>query len=146
MYGPSGAPVVVFLHHGLGSVRSGKAQISTLAADYRLIIYDRWGYGKSDAVFYNGFNGWFKLDNQSWDMRQIINNIIRPTLVVRGSDDEYGISQHARHIADSIPGAKLWLVQGACHMLPQEEIEVFNQKLVYFIGQDITKRKQRELV
>ncbi|MCK4975347.1 MAG: hypothetical protein KAS36_00265, partial [Anaerolineales bacterium] len=52
VYGPSGAPAVVLLHHGLGSLRSWKTQISALAADYRLIIYDRWGYGKSDARSY----------------------------------------------------------------------------------------------
>lgn len=48
--GPQNGPVVVLLHHGLGSVRAWNAQIPVLvAAGYRVIAYDRWGYGGSDA-------------------------------------------------------------------------------------------------
>lgn len=47
--GPSSAPPVVLLHHGLGSVRAWKDQIPALVeAGYRAIAYDRWGYGRSD--------------------------------------------------------------------------------------------------
>lgn len=49
-YGPENAPVVVLLHHGLGSVRAWKAQIPVLEqAGWQVIAYDRWGYGGSDA-------------------------------------------------------------------------------------------------
>jgi pimeloyl-ACP methyl ester carboxylesterase len=48
--GPGCGPPVVLLHHGLGSVRAWKDQIPALAeAGYRVIAYDRWGYGRSDA-------------------------------------------------------------------------------------------------
>jgi len=44
----SGLPLLL-LHHGLGSVRAWKDQTQTLAAaGYRVIAYDRWGYGGSD--------------------------------------------------------------------------------------------------
>ena len=47
--GPPDAPVVVLLHHGLGAVRTWKAQIPVLVGrGWRVIAYDRWGYGKSD--------------------------------------------------------------------------------------------------
>lgn len=47
--GPAGAPVVLLLHHGLGAVRTWKAQIPVLVAHgWRVVAYDRWGYGKSD--------------------------------------------------------------------------------------------------
>jgi pimeloyl-ACP methyl ester carboxylesterase len=37
------------LHHGLGSMRAWKSQIPALAdAGYRVLVYDRWGYGASD--------------------------------------------------------------------------------------------------
>ena len=49
VYGPSDGLPVVLLHHGLGSVKAWKGQIQTLAdAGYRVIVYDRWGYGSSD--------------------------------------------------------------------------------------------------
>jgi pimeloyl-ACP methyl ester carboxylesterase len=39
----------VLLHHGLGSVRAWKSQIPALAAaGFRVLAYDRWGYGVSD--------------------------------------------------------------------------------------------------
>jgi pimeloyl-ACP methyl ester carboxylesterase len=48
-YGPANGPAVVLLHHGLGSIRAWKANTPILAsAGMRVIVYDRWGYGKSD--------------------------------------------------------------------------------------------------
>jgi pimeloyl-ACP methyl ester carboxylesterase len=44
----SGYPVVL-LHHGLGSIYSWSEQIPALVeAGYRVIAYDRWGYGNSE--------------------------------------------------------------------------------------------------
>jgi pimeloyl-ACP methyl ester carboxylesterase len=47
--GPEEGPVVVLLHHGLGSTRAWRGQIRPLTeAGYRVIAYDRWGNGLSD--------------------------------------------------------------------------------------------------
>ncbi|MEA3350982.1 MAG: alpha/beta hydrolase [Chloroflexota bacterium] len=47
--GPTDAPAVVLLHHGLGSTRAWQAQVPALVeAGYRVVVYDRWGYGRSD--------------------------------------------------------------------------------------------------
>ena len=47
--GSPDAPVVLLLHHGLGAVRAWKAQIPVLVErGWRVVAYDRWGYGKSD--------------------------------------------------------------------------------------------------
>lgn len=44
----AGFPVVL-LHHGLGSVYSWSQQIHALVdAGFRVVAYDRWGYGNSD--------------------------------------------------------------------------------------------------
>jgi len=46
--GPEDGPVVVFLHHGLGAIRSWKEQIGVFStAGYQVLAYDRWGHGKS---------------------------------------------------------------------------------------------------
>jgi pimeloyl-ACP methyl ester carboxylesterase len=48
--GPIDGPPVVLLHHGLGAVRSWREQVPFLAgAGFRVIAYDRWGHGRSDA-------------------------------------------------------------------------------------------------
>ena len=48
--GPENRPCVVLLHHGLGSVKAWRGQMSALVdAGYHVIAYDRWGYGGSDG-------------------------------------------------------------------------------------------------
>jgi pimeloyl-ACP methyl ester carboxylesterase len=48
-YGPENGPVVVLLHHGLGSVKAWREQIPALAdVGYHVVAYDRWGYGGSE--------------------------------------------------------------------------------------------------
>jgi pimeloyl-ACP methyl ester carboxylesterase len=49
VHGPQSGPAVFLLHHGLGSTRAWKAQIPALVeAGCRVLVYDRWGYGRSD--------------------------------------------------------------------------------------------------
>ena len=44
-----GDAALLMLHHGLGSTRSWKRQVPAFAAcGWRVITYDRWGYGRSD--------------------------------------------------------------------------------------------------
>lgn len=46
--GPDAGPAVLFLHHGLGAIRSWKEQINVFsAAGYWVLAYDRWGHGES---------------------------------------------------------------------------------------------------
>jgi pimeloyl-ACP methyl ester carboxylesterase len=231
-HGPAGGPPVVFLHHGLGSTQAWRRQVDAFtSAGYRLFIYDRWGYGRSEprpnlavpdfgddledlatlletfnldpvillghsdggsiALYYavanpqrvaalvtvaahiylepkmepgireiqrafesdsrfrrglarvhgeqyintfrNWFDGWHNPAALSWDMRPILSQIDCPVLVIQGCDDEHATPQHARHIAQHISGAQLWLVPGACHMLPQEIPDAFNHKVLDFL-------------
>ncbi|MGE5221626.1 MAG: alpha/beta fold hydrolase [Omnitrophica WOR_2 bacterium] len=49
LQGPEDGPVIVFLHDGLGSKWAWREQIPAFTgAGYRVIAYDRWGYGRSD--------------------------------------------------------------------------------------------------
>jgi pimeloyl-ACP methyl ester carboxylesterase len=49
---PSGAPVLVFLHEGLGSIRQWRDFPARLveATRCRGLVYDRYGYGQSDVL------------------------------------------------------------------------------------------------
>lgn len=48
-HGPDSGAAVLLLHHGLGAIHSWKEQIQVFArSGYRLLVYDRWGHGKSD--------------------------------------------------------------------------------------------------
>jgi pimeloyl-ACP methyl ester carboxylesterase len=233
--GPENGPVVVLLHHGLGSARAWRGQIQALGkAGYRVVAYDRWGYGGSDvrsgldlptfttdlddlrllleqlgiqraalvghsdggtmtlyfaaqqpdrvsclvtvaahiyvepkmepgilgirqtfeqderfreglrrahgekyeSVFHNWFDGWYCPEYLDWDMRPVLRQIRCPALIVQGEEDEHATPQHAKDIAGAIPGAELWLVEGARHMLPQENAEEFNSRLLQFLGKN----------
>ncbi len=230
-HGPLDHPPVILLHHGLGSVQAWQAQLpALLEAGCRVIIYDRWGYGRSAPrpaldlptfaadvadlrallghldipgaalvghsdggtlalyytaqypeqvaclvtiaahiyvepsippgvkavgeqyqhnarfrqglhrlhgeqvaqTFHNWYDGWCALEGVAWDMRPVLAGISCPALVVQGVQDEHATPQHARDIAAAIPGAKLWLLDGARHMLPQEHAAAFNQRLRQF--------------
>lgn len=231
-HGASDHPVVVLLHHGLGSVPAWKEQVPVLvAAGFRVLVYDRWGYGRSsprgcldlptfatdvgdlrllldrlevscaalvghsdggtlalyyaaqfpaqvrclvtiaahiyvepsippgvmgvgdeyvrndrfrralrrahgqqvDQVFHNWYDGWRALEKVNWDMRPLLGKIACPALVVQGTQDEHATPQHARDISAAIPGAELWLLEGARHMLPQENAAEFNARLIEFL-------------
>jgi len=97
----------------------------------------------SEQVFWGWFNGWSNPEIRDWDMHSEIKRISTPTLVVQGLEDEHASPQHARDIADAIPGAELWLVPGGPHMLPQQMPEEFNQRLERFLWRELTVKYQQ---
>src|SRR4030042_2407738 len=225
-------PPVLLLHHGLGSVRAWRRQTTILSeAGFRVVAYDRWGYGGSDrrdgldlptfstdlqdlnalldaldiyraalvghsdggkialyfasqqpervtclvtvaahiyveakmesglmsvrqayesderfrhrlqrahgdkylTVFQNWFDGWHQEQMLAWDMRHVLAQISCPTLVVQGEEDEHATPQHAKDIAGCIPDSELWIIPGAKHMLPLENADEFNTRLIHFL-------------
>lgn len=48
VHGDPQAPALILLHHGLGSTTAWQMQIpALLGAGWRVVVYDRWGYGRS---------------------------------------------------------------------------------------------------
>jgi pimeloyl-ACP methyl ester carboxylesterase len=88
---------------------------------------------KVDQVFTNWFDGWCQPENADWDMRTLLGQVACPVLVVQGFEDEHATPVHAQDLAAAIPGAELWLVEGARHMLPQEVPELFTPRLLEFL-------------
>ena len=88
---------------------------------------------KYEAVFRNWFDGWHRPELLAWDMRPLLNQIRCPALIVQGEEDEHATPQHAMDIARSIHNADLWLVPGAKHMLPQENIPEFNPRILKYL-------------
>jgi len=242
-YGSQDHPLVILLHHGLGSTYSWRTLIPKLvAAGWQCLAYDRWGYGmsdlrpglsvpnfpddiadleclqsalgcdqvslighsdggtialyyaalnpkrvsslitvaahiyiepkmeaglesivnsylrdhrfrkglqrlhgdKTDSVFYNWYNGWRQPENHTWEMRPLLLDIVCPALVIQGTHDEHATPQHACAIAAAIPGAQLWLVPDARHLIPQELSEEFNQHVIEFLESTL-EREARSL-
>jgi pimeloyl-ACP methyl ester carboxylesterase len=92
--------------------------------------------GKYEQVFYNWFDGWRAMEFGSWDMRPVLHQINCPALIVQGEEDEHATPKHAIDIAEAIPGAEVWIIQGGRHMLPLENAELFNSRLIQFIKEN----------
>ncbi len=102
--------------------------------DERFKMGMQYAHGeKYEAVFQNWFVGWCRNEALTWDMRPILAQIRCPTLVVQGEQDEHATTQHAMDIAKTIPGAELWLLPEAGHMLPQVNADLFNPRLLKFL-------------
>ena len=57
-----------------------------------------------------------------------------PTLVVCGEEDDACI-QSSRFLADTIPGARLWMVPGASHFPNLDYPDLFNERVLAFLGE-----------
>ena len=89
---------------------------------------------KFETVLSNWFDGWHTPKALNWDMRPLLPNIICPSLVIQGENDEHATKQHAHDIADHLPNSALWIAKDAAHMLPQEMPDLLNQKLLEFLS------------
>jgi pimeloyl-ACP methyl ester carboxylesterase len=87
----------------------------------------------AEGLFWGWYNGWNRPEILTWDLRAVVNRIVSPTLVVLGTADEHISPGQARELAASIPGAELYLLAGAGHMLPQDEPLQFNHRILEFL-------------
>jgi pimeloyl-ACP methyl ester carboxylesterase len=95
---------------------------------------------KYDAVFHNWLNGWYRTESLTWDMSPLLAQIKCPALIVQGEEDEHATPKHAMDIAGSIRGAEFWLIPGARHMVPQENADEFNARLIRFLKDNATEK------
>ncbi|MGH2418584.1 MAG: alpha/beta fold hydrolase [Candidatus Limnocylindria bacterium] len=58
-----------------------------------------------------------------------------PLLAILGTVDDAGTSGSMRHLADSVPGARLEVFEGAAHMLNLEQPKRFNRLLRAFLDE-----------
>jgi pimeloyl-ACP methyl ester carboxylesterase len=117
-YGPATEPAVVLLHHGLGSIRAWKANTPILAkAGLRVIVYDRWGYGKSDPRPELG-QPTFKADQA--DLLSLLDELQVGQAALVGHSDGGTI---AMYFAAAHPGRVAKLVIVAAHIYVEPKME-----------------------
>jgi pimeloyl-ACP methyl ester carboxylesterase len=90
----------------------------------------RPGAGKAFAVFQKDEISWNGLKTVFMDR---LKEISVPTLIVHGEKDSLVPLAAARQAAQSIPGAKLEVLEGCGHWAQRDAPEHFNQKLVDFL-------------
>ncbi len=90
--GPENRPLIVLLHHGLGTVRSWKMQIEAFKqAGYQILAYDRWGHGESAERDHWSMPG-FEPDLA--DLQRILDQLDCTQVTLIGHSDGGNISIH----------------------------------------------------
>jgi len=82
-------PVLVFLHEGLGSIRQWRdfPQKVAAATGCRALVYDRYGYGKSDVLREAGVGVEFMHDGALNELPELLENLnVENPLLVGHSD------------------------------------------------------------
>jgi pimeloyl-ACP methyl ester carboxylesterase len=111
-------PAVLMLHHGLGSTKAWREQVPALiSAGYRVIVYDRWGYGKSEPRPFLSVPD-FKDDLD--DLQSIVNLIQHPSIRMIGHSDGGTI---ALYFAAQNPSLVKALVLVAAHIYLEPKME-----------------------
>jgi pimeloyl-ACP methyl ester carboxylesterase len=138
--GPDDGLVVILLHHGLGSVHSWRKQMRVLAgAGYRVIAYDRWGYGKSDSRRYFCMP-YFEEDLE--DLERLMDSFMIDKAALIGHSDGGTISLYfaAKHL-DRVSG----LITIAAHVFVEESMPlgIFAIRQAYQNDTDFREKLQR---
>jgi pimeloyl-ACP methyl ester carboxylesterase len=92
---------------------------------------------KAVGVFQHWSSAWLEGRLEGWDLRPLLGRIRCPAFVIQGSQDEYATPQQAIDLAAALPGAGLWLADGAGHRLPEDQAEEFNRRLVAFLKRPV---------
>ncbi len=116
-HGPVDGRAVILLHHGLGSVNSWKAQIPALVeAGWRVIAYDRWGFGRSDPRPRLAIPN-FEDDVQ--DLHELMSQLGITRAALLGHSDGGTV---ALHFASHFPDHCTRLVVVAAHIYVEEKM------------------------
>lgn len=63
-----------------------------------------------------------------------------PTLVIWGDRDPFFSLEQGRRLADTIPGARFAVYEGAGHFLPEERAEAFAEDLLVLFAEEVVRR------
>lgn len=117
-YGPDSGDAILLLHHGLGAVRSWKEQKHVIARyGYRVVVYDRWGHGKS-AARESWSMPYFKEDLA--DLQAIMDFLEIPKAIMIGHSDGGKI---AMYYTISNPSRVISLVVVSAHIYIEEKMK-----------------------
>jgi pimeloyl-ACP methyl ester carboxylesterase len=74
-----------------------------------------------------------------FDLRKQVRLIAAPTLVVAGTLDQTVPLRLKIALAESIPGARLEIIEGSGHGTPLDEPDEFNRLLLEFLGENANR-------
>jgi len=115
--GPKDGHPIIFLHHGLGSTRAWKYQVPFFVnAGYQVVLYDRWGYGKSEKRPYLAVPDF---EDDLEDLKVLIETLNHQPVTLIGHSDGGSI---ALYYAALYPDCVNLLVTVAAHIYLEDEM------------------------
>jgi pimeloyl-ACP methyl ester carboxylesterase len=113
--GPEDGHPIICLHHGLGSTRAWRHQVPAfVGAGFRVLSYDRWGYGRSDARPFLSVPGF---EDDLIDLKSILDIYNYQQVTLIGHSDGGSI---ALYFAAQFPEHVTTLVTVAAHIYLEE--------------------------
>lgn len=96
----------------LQGVKAAKVAYSTTDIATRLAKY----HGDRVENIYRAWNDiWLDASFKNWDITKEINTIDCPTLVIQGSEDEFGTLKQVELIVNNVPKAQSYIMDGEGH-------------------------------
>jgi len=139
--GPDNGPVVIFLHHGLGAIRSWKEQFGFFStAGFHVMAYDRWGHGKSDS---RGHWSMPNFEQDLADLEAILGKLGHKRASLVGHSDGGTI---AMHHAMNHPEQVTRLVLVAAHIYIEPKMNTGIQSIKHQFESDHRFRRQMRRV
>jgi pimeloyl-ACP methyl ester carboxylesterase len=89
---------------------------------------------KTDAVFHAWTDTWLSEEYSTWNIEHFLPNIICPTLIIQGENDEYGTMKQVQGIADGVKGpTEIFILPGTGHTPHKEAPSETTGKVLQFI-------------
>ncbi|RMF11987.1 MAG: alpha/beta hydrolase [Alphaproteobacteria bacterium] len=104
----------------------------------------RW-HGDNVAIAFHGWNDtWLDPAFGDWNIEELLPRITAPSLVIQGSEDQYGSPAQVAAIAAGVAGpVQTWLVEGAGHAPHQDRTDAMLDRIASFAEQHLLQEPQR---
>jgi pimeloyl-ACP methyl ester carboxylesterase len=79
-----------------------------------------------------------------FDASREVRSIVSPTLVIHGADDCYVPVANAVALAETIPGAKLRILEDAAHLVFIEQAKEVNKQVISFLKPSKSRRSRKK--
>ncbi len=90
----------------------------------------------TDRVLHAWHDTWLRTDFRDWNIEDVLPEILCPTLIIQGEDDEYGSVKQVTAIANQVSGPVRTLMLPGCGHTPHVSHKTETvAAIVYFVGE-----------
>jgi pimeloyl-ACP methyl ester carboxylesterase len=125
------APHVFVEDEGLASIRTFRDRFPESDLGEKMAKY----HSEPETTFYGWADVWLSPDFRTWNIEEFVRNVHCPTLVVQGTDDEYGTMRQVLTIEKLLSGdSRRLIVEGAGHSPHLSHPELVEGTVIDFVA------------